>query len=240
MKILDLSFERPEENIACDEALLDWCEEHPENEILRFWESPSPFVVLGYSNRAESETDLDFCRQKSISILRRSSGGGTVLQGPGCLNYALILKIDASCHKSITMTNRSIMERNQKALQHIINKEVTIEGHTDLAAGGRKFSGNAQRRKRSHLLFHGTFLLKGFDGELMAQALRFPPLPPEYRKGRGHLDFVNTLPLSSAAVKTALIREWKAAGTFDPPLERIRGLAAKYAIIHHGQNKDRL
>ncbi len=229
MKILDRSFERPEENLACDEALLDWCEAHPENEVLRFWESPQPFVVLGYSNHAASEADLDFCRTNGIPVLRRSSGGGTVLQGPGCLNYSLILKIDPSYHKSITTTNRTIMDRNRKSMQDIINKEVTVEGHTDLAVEGQKFSGNAQRRKRTHLLFHGTLLLEGFSGELMAKALRFPPIAPDYRKGRSHADFVRTLPISASAVKTALAREWRAADIFDPPLDLIRSLAAKYA-----------
>jgi lipoate-protein ligase A len=219
MKILDLSFERPEENLACDEVLLDGCEENPETEILRFWESPKPFVVLGYSNRAESEADLEFCRENGIPVLRRSSGGGTVLQGPGCLNYSLILKIDPSYHKSITTTNRTVMNRNRKALQHILCKEVTVEGHTDLALDGLKFS---------HLLFHGTFLLD-FDVALMARALKFPPIPPAYRGIRAHTDFVVNLKISAATVKEALVREWKAEGILEAPMERIRLSAERLA-----------
>lgn len=226
MKILDLSFERPEENLACDEALLELCEEGVEAEILRFWESARPFVVLGYSNRPESEADLGFCRSNGIPVLRRASGGGTVLQGPGCLNYSLVLKIDPSYHKSISETNRAVMTRNRLAIQTLLNKEVTVEGHTDLAVGGLKFSGNAQRRKRTHLLFHGTMLLN-FDVALMAKALLFPPLPPGYRGRRAHEDFVTNLGLSSEAVKEALAREWDASLPLDPPLERVRRLAAE-------------
>jgi lipoate-protein ligase A len=229
MKILDFSFEGPGENLACDEALLDLCEEGLDAEILRFWESPRPFVVLGYSNRAEAEADVDFCREKAIPVLRRCSGGGTVLQGPGCLNYALVLKLHPSYHKSITQTNRTVMERNRSAMQSLLGKEVKIEGHTDLTVGGRKFSGNAQRRKRTHVLFHGTFLLD-CDLSLLASALRFPPKPPAYRGTRDHAAFVTNLGLPAAAVKSALAREWGAAGpALEPPLERVRALAEKYA-----------
>ena len=47
MKWIDLTYDSPAENLACDEALLDHCEEGGEGEILRFWEPSAFFVVLG-------------------------------------------------------------------------------------------------------------------------------------------------------------------------------------------------
>ena len=38
MQLLDLTFPTPEENLACDEALLEMCEQGYDREILRFWE----------------------------------------------------------------------------------------------------------------------------------------------------------------------------------------------------------
>ncbi len=93
MKHLDLTLPSPAENLACDEALLDWREENGGEEILRFWESPETFVVVGYANKIATEVNVENCRAKQIPIFRRCSGGGTVLQGAGCLNYALILRI---------------------------------------------------------------------------------------------------------------------------------------------------
>ena len=43
---------------------------------------------------------------------------------------------------------------------------VRLEGICDLALGDRKFSGNAQQRKRDHLLHHGT-LLFAFDADMV-------------------------------------------------------------------------
>src|ERR1700685_1591535 len=93
MKFLDLSFPSPAENLACDEALLDWREENGGEEILRFWEAPETFVVVGYANKIAAEVNVAACEAREIPIFRRCSGGGTVLQGPGCLNYTLILRI---------------------------------------------------------------------------------------------------------------------------------------------------
>src|SRR5689334_4969218 len=91
MNWLDLTLSSPSLNLALDEALLDQCEEGSSDEVLRFWEPREPFVVLGYSNKVLSEVNLSYCRENNIPVLRRTSGGGTVLQGPGCLNYSLVL-----------------------------------------------------------------------------------------------------------------------------------------------------
>src|SRR5262245_29464931 len=93
MRLLDYTFPTPEENLACDEALLDLCEAGHAPEVLRFWEPSSHFVVVGYANRIADEVNVTECRTRGIPILRRCSGGGTVLQGPGCVNYALVLRI---------------------------------------------------------------------------------------------------------------------------------------------------
>src|SRR5688572_6131078 len=94
MRWLDLTFPTPAENLACDEALLDLCEAGFADEVLRFWESPTHFVVVGYGNKVDSEVEVAACRADGIPILRRCTGGGTVLQGPGCLNYSLVLRIE--------------------------------------------------------------------------------------------------------------------------------------------------
>ncbi len=83
MKLLDLTLPSPAENLACEEALLDVCDEHGGGEILRFWEAHESFVVVGYANKITTEVNVESCRAKQISIFRRCSGGGTVLQGRG-------------------------------------------------------------------------------------------------------------------------------------------------------------
>src|SRR3974390_1391239 len=174
MKCCDLTLTSPEENLAGDEALLDLCEDGKEEELLRFWEPTRYFVVVGYANHAATEVRLSFCEQNAIPVLRRCSGGGTVLQGPGVLNYSLVLRIgDSGPTHTISSTNDFILERNREALAALLKAPVEKRGQTDLAIGSLKFCGNAQRRRKRCLLFHGSFLLN-LDLELIERVLPMP------------------------------------------------------------------
>ena len=190
MKYFDFTFPGPAENLAADEALMDLCENGLEGEIMRFWEPKTPFVVLGYANQAAREVDLEACKKEGIPVFRRCSGGVTFVQGPGCLNYSLILRMDAAPLRNITGTNKFIMERNIAALEPLLKAGAQIQGHTDLALANLKFSGNAQRRLRNCLIFHGTFLLN-FDISLIEKILPMPSKQPCYRENRSHADFLN-------------------------------------------------
>lgn len=219
MQLILRPADTPELNLAIDEALLLSAEEGTAHESLRFWSSDRLFVVLGHSRPAADDVDLQQCTRDGIPILRRYSGGGTVLQGPGCLNYSLVLRIDRSdAFSTITGTTRAILERHTAALTPFLHGKVSMEGNSDLAIGGRKFSGNAQRRLTSFVLFHGTVLLD-FDLPSLDRYLREPRQQPHYRHARRHSDFVTNIPLTPALVRDLLASAWDAAGPpADPPL----------------------
>ena len=231
MKLLDLTLLSPAENLACDEALLDAAEAGIGGEVLRFWESRESFVVVGYANKVAAEVNVAACEARGIPVLRRCSGGGTVVQGPGCLNYTLVLRItaDGPLH-NIGIANQFIMRQNRAALKLVMNRPVAVRGHTDLTVGDRKFSGNSQRRRKRFLLFHGTFLLN-FDLALVSKLLPMPSKQPDYREHRAHTEFLTNLNVAVDEVKAALRQAWKAAAPLEnPPLEIITALARdKYA-----------
>lgn len=247
MNTLDLTLPTPEENLACDEALLDAAEAGDGNEVLRFWEPTGHFVVVGYANPVATEVNLAACHSRGVPVLRRCSGGGTVLQGAGCLNYALILKCEQNrALHNISAANRFIMERHRAAIASLLPRnppslqpriscgsaaggrndvsEVKVQGHTDLTLDGLKFSGNSQRRRRRFLLFHGTLLLD-FDISLIEELLALPLKQPAYRRNRSHGDFLVNLHLPAPSVKTALRQAWHATTPLTTlPLERIEAL----------------
>ncbi|NOS71307.1 MAG: lipoate--protein ligase family protein [Verrucomicrobia bacterium] len=224
MTLLDLTLPSPAENLALDEALLDAAEAGERGEVLRFWESPTPFVVVGYANKIAAEVNVAACEAKGIPILRRCTGGGTVVQGPGCLNYALILRInETGPTRSISSANQFIMERNLAAIASLNPQpptlDLSIRGHTDLALGDLKFSGNAQRRRKQFLLFHGTFL-HSFDLSLINQLLHMPSAQPDYRDNRAHDAFVTNLKLSPVSIRGVIAKTWDAvANSLAPPLQ---------------------
>src|SRR5438552_10240881 len=94
MQFIDLTLPTIAENLALDEALLLEAEDHGGDELLRFWEWPNPAVVLGAGCRLAEDVDEAACRRDGVPIMRRSSGGGTVLLGTGCLCFSLVLAFD--------------------------------------------------------------------------------------------------------------------------------------------------
>lgn len=218
----------PESQLAFEEALLDYCEasEHPG--FLSFWAAPVHFVVLGYGKRAADEVNLPECERLGIPVLRRTSGGGTVLQGPGCFNYNLVLPIESDAElATITGTNRRIMETHRRVFSELLGAPVRQRGCTDLALGDLKFSGNAQRRKRRCLLFHGS-ILTGMDFALIERALRMPSQQPEYRQQRRHADFLTNVSLSEEQIRNALVTAWNARAA-EAPAEALAQIDALVA-----------
>ncbi|PIQ85618.1 MAG: lipoate-protein ligase A related protein [Candidatus Omnitrophica bacterium CG11_big_fil_rev_8_21_14_0_20_45_26] len=236
MEFIDLTLPSPEENLALDEALLNGCDQETPKEILRFWQPEQYFVVLGYGCHHTADVILDACAQDRISILRRMSGGGTVLQGPGCLNFSLITALSTGPDsRNITQTNHWIMQQHQAVFRSLLSQEVTVEGITDLAINHLKFSGNAQRRGRYAALFHGSFLIN-FDIAKISKYLQNPKRQPEYRHQRSHQDFLTNVSLNVQAIKNALQLNWGAYAPLSKiPLKEVERLVReKYS--NHGWN----
>lgn len=211
-RLLDLTLPSPAENLALDEILFEELDERGGAPLLRFWESECPFVVLGRASRVADDVDLATCQKDDLPILRRASGGGTVLQGPGCLSYAFVMSIDWYPDlANIRTTNRFILERIAAAL-HQWEPTTSFRGISDLAIGDRKISGNAQRRTRNALLLHGT-ILHSMKADLVARYLKHPLRQPDYRSDRPHGTFLRTLDAPPQAIKQAIASAWNAEPT---------------------------
>lgn len=225
MKYLDLTFADGAKNLACDEALLESSEEGEAADILRVWAPQSYFIVVGYSNKAAREIDLGACERLRIPVYRRFTGGGTVLQGPGCVNYTVVINnAQSDLLTNILGAYEFVLQRHQRCLADLLSMKVEVRGGSDLAVVDRKVSGNAQHRKRGFTLVHGTFLLE-FNLRLMEQVLPMPSKEPAYRRNRSHGDFLMNLPLAAESLKHGLREVWDAHAEFDTvPHERIARL----------------
>lgn len=210
MKLLDLTLPTPAENLALDEALLEEADAGtgPER-VLRLWESPEMAVILGRSCRFRDEVHGDACSAAGVPVLRRPSGGGTVVIGPGCLMYTVLLPYAEHPRLAmIEVAHEFVLSRVRSAVTKLA-ADVAIRGTSDLALADRKFSGNSLRCKRAHLLYHGT-LMYDFPLEAVARWLAPPPREPEYRAGRSHGDFIRNLPVDPVRLRAALADAWEA------------------------------
>lgn len=167
----------------------------PQTSYLVFYEN-SDAIVLGKSLVLTEEVHL----HKNIPrVFRRISGGGTVLHTCGNLNYALFISLeDFPDYFNVSLS----YERLLNAIATGISRNVGVRGYSDLgyAVRGevRKFSGNAQCRKRGWLMLHGTLVYSKQALRQIPWYLKMPPKQPEYRAGRQHRDFMtNVLPCYS-------------------------------------------
>lgn len=220
MNLLDVTLPSPEENLALDEALLLQAEAGRQPEVLRLWEWPRLAVVLGSGCKLAEDVDVAACRADGVPILRRSSGGGTVLLGQGCLCYSLVLAYARDeALTEIRPSYHSVLSRLVEAMPGL-----EMAGISDLVWAGRKCSGNAQQRKRHHVLHHGT-ILYAFELEYVSRYLRLPARQPEYRAGRSHDAFLGNLERSSGWLRERLVSAWQAdTGQVAWPLDVVRQL----------------
>ena len=171
-------------------------------ERLLVWESAHPAVVLPRNGAADAWANLEACAVRDIPILRRDSGGGAVVLGPGCLSVALFLSLDA--RPALVDVAGSYATLLGAIADTLAIPDVTIRS-TDLALGNRKFAGHAQRRLRHTLLHHGT-ILYGFDLGLIDTLLPEPPRRPAWRGSRRHREFLANAPLGRADLVARLQR----------------------------------
>lgn len=226
MNLLEITLDTPAENLALDEALLLAAEESVRpQETLRLWEPAAPMVVVGRASRVEEEVDVEACRALDIPIFRRSSGGATIITGPGCLMYAVVLGYEHRPHlRMIDQAHRFVLGKLAAGVEQVTRPlrdskstsnrsgdlfHVQLSGTSDLTLDGRmKFSGNSLRCCRTHLLYHGT-LLYDFPLEIVERCLRTPPRQPEYRQGRRHEEFVANIDMTRDGLRRAVVAGWR-------------------------------
>ncbi|MBI5415213.1 MAG: lipoate--protein ligase family protein [Candidatus Omnitrophica bacterium] len=212
MLLKNISLPTPLENILYDNVLLELAERNGQGEVLRFWESGQFFVVLGRISRLEQDVHLANVRRDHVPVLRRASGGGTVLQGPGCLNYSLVLSKDLRPQLADLKRSYQWILGNVIAALQKIGVAAAFRPLSDIALvdGERKISGNAQKRGRKFILHHGT-LLYNFDLNKITEYLTMPRDIPEYRNGRRHSDFVANIPVQAQTLKDDLAGSFQAS-----------------------------
>ncbi|MBW7857330.1 MAG: lipoate--protein ligase family protein [Leptonema sp. (in: Bacteria)] len=214
LEIPDLKIRNPYLALGIEDAIAEYTGAHYRElgvtGFFRFW-SNSHTIVLGRTCDIQSNVSQDYLQKFRPSmdpriwknqpmIARRISGGGTVLHGPGNINFSFFLPIDEfqdlypvrhSYEVFLGMVIQSL------ELQGI---ETAMKGMSDLVldptGGQKKISGNAQFRKYGMIVHHGTLLVQKDIISLISKFLNHPPTEPEYRKNRSHDKFLVSLPES--------------------------------------------
>jgi lipoate-protein ligase A len=160
-------------NMAIDEAILLSQKAQP-NPTLRFYKWSSPAFSFGYFQDIASEVDVEACRVDGIELVKRMTGGGTVVHGWE-LTYTLILP-RAAAEMGISDAYRRIGQSLVKAFQKLgvpaqcyatcpnsretaPNICLTNPAEHDVMSDDKKLAGVSVRRNRDGIMFQGYISL---------------------------------------------------------------------------------
>jgi lipoate---protein ligase len=150
--------------LAAEEFLLKNFSE----DIFMLWQS-NDTVVVGKHQNVLGEINYRYIRENGILVARRISGGGTVFNDSGNLNFSFIQNVNSPQEISF----KKFTEPITNALK-ILKIPAETSGRNDLLVKGKKISGNAQHVFKNRVLHHGTLLFNS-DLDKLRNALHIIP-----------------------------------------------------------------
>lgn len=202
LKVIHLPYQNPWLNLAAEDYFLSLYPKDPKSYYLFFYQNLSS-LILGKTLQKEKEI---FGNKAHPPVLRRLSGGGSVLHGKGNLNFAFAAHLEENPDLfSVPFSYKKILEPIIQEMQKeaLLPCRFSLQGDSDIClyqnSCYKKISGNSQVRKKKWLLHHGTFVFKKELLRSLPYYLRFPDKVPTYRERREHKNFmVSVLPFKNA------------------------------------------
>lgn len=152
--------------------------------------SSIPSIVLGISANVHEMVDTTKLPKESpIQIIRRFSGGGTVIVDENSLFFTIILSKN-SIPKEYHYPKEFMKWVYELIHPAFLPHSLTLE-ENDFVLSEKKVGGNAQCFTQHRMLHHTSFLWK-WNEERM-NLLHHPKKIPNYRQNRSHNDFCGAL-----------------------------------------------
>ena len=144
-----------------------------------------PAIVMGISGQIQELIDLETMKKHPIPLIRRFSGGGTVVVDENTLFITFIM---AKKDLDLTPFPEPILRWSAELYQAAWKIPGFQLKENDYTIGDRKCGGNAQYLKKDRWIHHTSFLWD-FNSEKMGHLL-MPQKRPSYRENRAHTDFL--------------------------------------------------
>lgn len=125
-----------------------------------------PCILIGKHQNTLSEINIDYVNNHKLPVVRRVTGGGTIFNDLGNLNFTFISNNSDNRFADFEKFTYPIIQALKKLS---INAE--LSGRNDLTIDGKKFSGNAQYSYKNKILHHGSILFSA-DMSNLVQALK--------------------------------------------------------------------
>ena len=154
------------------------------------WIPDKVYIVLGASNHASEALNMDNVLKDNIPVLKRPSGGQTVILTPNNIIIAAVFFDKKTSHPKevFELINKQIIS----TIENTGMQNLSLMGISDIAISGKKILGSAIYRSKDALLYHAVLNL-GEPSVTFEKYLKHPSKEPDYRLGRSHSEFVTSL-----------------------------------------------
>ncbi|MFW9948749.1 MAG: biotin/lipoate A/B protein ligase family protein [Candidatus Thorarchaeota archaeon] len=164
--------------MALDEAILEGVIAKKSQFSLRFYKWKPSTISIGRNQSLSQEVELQVAQKKGFNIVRRITGGGAVFHDYDReITYSLVCSVNflekLNAYKLIEQFELIELGIINALIYYGLNPEKGIIHCPAIFIDGKKFSGNAQVRRKNYILQHGTILLD-IDAELMYSVLKAP------------------------------------------------------------------
>jgi lipoate-protein ligase A len=166
-------------NMAVDEALLEVFATAGGPATVRFYSWSPPALSLGYAQSIEREIDVKQCTALGIDVVRRPTGGRAVLHDHEVTYSVVISGDDPRVSSGVLAAYLTISQAMIRGLSYLgISAELlplrrgaplpsdkaspvcfATPSSYEVAVGGRKIIGSAQRRAHDAIMQHGSIPL---------------------------------------------------------------------------------
>jgi lipoate---protein ligase len=154
------------------------------------WIPDKVYIVLGASNNMKDALNMDNVTKDNIPVLKRPSGGQTVILTPNNIIIAAVYFDKNNLHPKdiFQQVNKLIIS----TIEDIGIQNLSMMGISDIAISGKKILGSSIYRSKEALLYHAVLNL-GEPSSTFEKYLKHPSKEPDYRQGRSHSEFVTSL-----------------------------------------------
>jgi lipoate---protein ligase len=158
-------------HMALDEVLLDAVAAGSRPPLLRFWGWTEPTLVIGSNQAVANELDLEAVARRGFRIVRRLSGGGTMLAEPGrTITWSLVVPEEHVRGMSF-VESFAHLDRWAVDTLRILGVDASYRPLNDIVSPAGKIAGAAQARRRGAVLHHVT-MAYSMDPALLLELIR--------------------------------------------------------------------
>lgn len=192
-RLLNTGFNDPAYNMALDEAQILLIAQGKLPPTIRFYGWLPASLSIGYFQKMSAEIDVPACKAKGIGIVRRLTGGRSVLHDDE-VTYSFLVPdshplFPASVIESYKIISQGILQGlqllNIPAEMVSLSRKgrINLNPHDsaacfdapsfyEIAVDGKKLVGSAQNRQHGVILQHGSILIS-LDHEKLFSILKF-------------------------------------------------------------------